>query len=196
LVRSTGLSGAGVTLALTFGYCTAMWFVARPLLARLVRQRTDRRGISQRLVAFTVVLLLLSALATEAIGVHALFGAFFFGVIVPREGGLAHGLRERLEDFVVVLLLPLFFAFSGLRTKLGLVEGADAWLTAGLLVVVAIAGKWGGAALAGRVTGQSWRDANAVGVLMNTPLLSLLRPRTASPTWAISPPPEPAASTR
>ena len=114
VVRSTGLSSAALTAVLSVLYCLAMWFVARPLLARLVRERTDRRGISQRTVAFTVVLLLLSALATEAIGIHALFGAFFFGVIIPREHGLAHGLRERLEDFVVVLLLPLFFAWRRL----------------------------------------------------------------------------------
>lgn len=168
IVRSQGLAGAGLTFALTVTYCLAMWFVARPLLAVLVKQRTDRRGISQRMVAFTVVLLLASAITTEAIGIHALFGAFFLGVIVPREGGLAHGLRERLEDLVVVLLLPLFFAFSGLRTQLGLLDGQSGWLTCGLLIAVAIAGKWGGASIAGRLSGQRWGDAMTIGVLMNT----------------------------
>lgn len=168
VVRSSGLGGALLTLGLTVGYCLAMWFVARPLLARVVRERTDRRGISQRMVAFSVVLLLLSALATDAIGVHALFGAFFLGVIVPREGGLAHGLRERLEDFVVVMLLPLFFAFSGLRTQLGLLDTPQAWVTCALIILVAVVGKWGGSAFAARLTGQSWRDASAIGVLMNT----------------------------
>jgi Kef-type K+ transport system membrane component KefB len=168
VVRASGLAAAALTLVFAVVYCAAMWFVARPLLAKLVRQRTDRRGISQRMVAFTVVLLLLSALTTEAIGIHALFGAFFFGVIIPREGGLAHGLRERLEDLVVVLLLPLFFAFSGLRTQLGLLDSSGAWLICGLLILVAVAGKWGGSTLAARATGQSWKDAMAIGVLMNT----------------------------
>jgi Kef-type K+ transport system membrane component KefB len=168
IVRSQGLAGAGLTFVLTAAYCLAMWFVARPLLAVLVKQRTDRRGISQRTVAFTVVLLLASAITTEAIGIHALFGAFFLGVIVPRDGGLAHGLRERLEDLVVVLLLPLFFAFSGLRTQLGLLDGQSGWLTCGLLIAVAIAGKWGGASIAGRLSGQQWGDAMTIGVLMNT----------------------------
>lgn len=168
VVRSAGFSGALLTVVLAIVYCTAMWFVARPLLARLVRQRTDRRGISQRMVAFTVVLLLVSALITEAIGIHALFGAFFLGLIIPREGGLAHGLRERLEDLVVVLLLPLFFAFSGLRTQLGLLSSAGAWLNCALLILVAVAGKWGGSTLAARATGQRWKDAMAIGVLMNT----------------------------
>jgi Kef-type K+ transport system membrane component KefB len=168
VVRSSGLGGAGTTVALTVAYCTAMWLVARPLLARLVNERTDRRGISQRMVAFTVVLLLLSALATEAIGIHALFGAFFLGVIVPREHGLAHGLRERLEDFVVVMLLPLFFAYSGLRTQVGLLSSPSDWGLAGLLTLVAVAGKFGGTTFAARVTGQSWNDAMSLGVLMNT----------------------------
>jgi len=168
VVRASGLASAALTLVFAVVYCAAMWFVARPLLAKLVRQRTDRRGISQRMVAFTVVLLLLSALTTEAIGIHALFGAFFFGVIIPREGGLAHGLRERLEDLVVVLLLPLFFAYSGLRTQLGLLDSSGAWLICGLLILVAVAGKWGGSTLAARATGQTWKDAMAIGVLMNT----------------------------
>ncbi|MFT3710690.1 MAG: cation:proton antiporter [Archangium sp.] len=231
LVKSGSIVGAGVTLALTFTYCLAMWFVARPLLARLVKRLpTNRRGISQGMVGATVVMLLLSALATEAIGVHALFGAFFFGVVVPREGGLAHGLRERLEDLVVVLLLPLFFAYSGLRTQIGLLDGSSAWLTAALLTLVAVLGKWGGATLAGRASGQTWRDANAIGVLMNTrglmelvilnigldlgvitptvftmmvlmalvttvmtsPLLSLLRPKTATESWVVTVPAAPA----
>ncbi|MFZ5441895.1 MAG: cation:proton antiporter [Myxococcota bacterium] len=168
VVKSSGLSGAALTLGLTVLYGLAMWFVGRPLLARVVKERTDRRGISQRMVAFTVVLLLLSALATDAIGVHSLFGAFFFGVIVPREGGLAHGLRERLEDFVVVMLLPLFFAYSGLRTQLGLLDSASAWWACAAIIAVAVLGKWGGSAVPARLLGLSWRDAAAVGVLMNT----------------------------
>lgn len=168
IVRSQGVGSSALTFVWTALYCLAMWFIARPLLARLVRQRTDRRGISQRMVAFTVVLLLTSALATEVIGIHALFGAFFFGVIVPREGGLAHGLRERLEDFIVVLLLPLFFAASGLRTQLGLLDGQGPWMVCGLIIFVAILGKWGGASIAGRASGQTWADAMSIGVLMNT----------------------------
>ena len=168
VVRSTGVSSAALTALFSVLYCAAMWFLARPLLARLVRERTDRRGISQRMVAFTVVLLLLSSLATEAIGIHALFGAFFFGVIIPREHGLAHGMRERLEDFVVVLLLPLFFAYSGIRTQIGLLDSPGAWAMCGLLTLVAVTGKFGGATVAARLTGQTWKDSMSVGVLMNT----------------------------
>ena len=94
--------------------------------------------------------------------------ALRFGVIIPREHGLAHGLRERLEDFVVVLLLPLFFAFSGLRTQIGLLDSPGAWAICGLLTFVAVVGKFGGTAVAARLTGQTWRDSVSVGVLMNT----------------------------
>ena len=145
-----------------------MWFIARPLLARLLKERTERVGISQRVVVWSVVLLLLSSLATEAIGIHALFGAFFCGVIMPREGGLAHGLREKLEDLVVVFLLPLFFAYSGLRTQIGLLDTPGAWALCGLFTLLAVLGKFGGATAAARITGQSWRDAISIGVLMNT----------------------------
>lgn len=168
VVRSSGMASAALTGVLTVLYCCAMWFVARPLLARLVKERTDRRGISQRMVAFSVVLLLLSALATDAIGIHALFGSFFLGVIMPREAGLAHGLRERLEDLIAVLFLPLFFAFSGLRTQIGLLSTPADWALCGLLTLIAVAGKFGGATAAARITGQPWRDALSVGVLMNT----------------------------
>jgi Kef-type K+ transport system membrane component KefB len=168
VVRASGLGGVGLTVLFTAVYCTAMWFVARPLLARLLKERAERPGISQRVVVWSVVLLLLSSLATEAIGIHALFGAFFCGVIMPREGGLAHGLREKLEELVVVFLLPLFFAYSGLRTQIGLLDTPGAWALCGLFTLLAVIGKFGGATAAARITGQSWRDSISIGVLMNT----------------------------
>ncbi len=168
VVKASGLANVGFTVLFSALYCLAMWFIARPLLARLLKERTERVGISQRVVVWSVVLLLLSSLATEAIGIHALFGAFFCGVIMPREGGLAHGLREKLEDLVVVFLLPLFFAYSGLRTQIGLLDTPGAWALCGLFTLLAVLGKFGGATTAARITGQSWRDAISIGVLMNT----------------------------
>ena len=168
VVKASGLANVGFTVLFSALYCLAMWFIARPLLARLLKERTERVGISQRVVVWSVVLLLLSSLATEAIGIHALFGAFFCGGIMPREGGLAHGLREKLEDLVVVFLLPLFFAYSGLRTQIGLLDTPGAWALCGLFTLLAVLGKFGGATAAARITGQSWRDAISIGVLMNT----------------------------
>jgi Kef-type K+ transport system membrane component KefB len=168
VVKASGLANVGFTVLFSALYCLAMWFIARPLLARLLKERTERAGISQRVVVWSVVLLLLSSLATEAIGIHALFGAFFCGVIMPREGGLAHGLREKLEDLVVVFLLPLFFAYSGLRTQIGLLDTPGAWALCGLFTLLAVLGKFGGATAAARITGQSWKDSISIGVLMNT----------------------------
>jgi Kef-type K+ transport system membrane component KefB len=111
---------------------------------------------------------LLSATVTEAIGIHALFGAFLFGVMIPHDGRLTEQLRERLEDVVVVLLLPTFFAFTGLRTQIGLVSTAADWGFTALIVLVATLGKFGGSAVAARLAGISWRDSTALGILMNT----------------------------
>jgi Kef-type K+ transport system membrane component KefB len=111
---------------------------------------------------------LLSSWATELIGIHSLFGGFLFGVILPKQRGFARALHRRLEDLVVVVLLPLFFASSGLRTQIGLLSTGEDWAVCGLIVMVACLGKIGGCAGAARATGFSWRDAGAIGVLMNT----------------------------
>ncbi|HEV3118982.1 MAG TPA: cation:proton antiporter, partial [Gemmataceae bacterium] len=111
---------------------------------------------------------LLSALATEAIGIHALFGAFLLGAVVPHESAIAQGLRDKMEDLVTVLLLPAFFAFTGLRTQIGLISGLEQWLICGLIILVATAGKVGGTFFAARLTSLSWRESAGLAVLMNT----------------------------
>ncbi|MFL6201279.1 MAG: cation:proton antiporter, partial [Thermoanaerobaculia bacterium] len=105
---------------------------------------------------------------TEVIGIHALFGAFLAGVVAPSQKAFRAGLRERLEVLVSVLLLPLFFAFTGLRTQIGLLDDAASWLICAAVIAVAIVGKLGGSTLAARWTGMSWRDSFSVGALMNT----------------------------
>jgi Kef-type K+ transport system membrane component KefB len=119
-------------------------------------------------MALALAGLLLSALATEWIGVHAVFGAFLFGAIFPRDRGLSRMLGERLEDLVTILLLPAFFAFTGMRTEIGLVSGASEWLMFVLILIVATVGKFGGTFVAGRLTGMPWRHAAGLGILMNT----------------------------
>lgn len=115
-----------------------------------------------------MLLLLVSSFATELIGIHALFGAFLFGTILPRERGIAQHLAEKIEDLVVVLLLPLFFAYSGLRTQIGLLNTPSGWMMCGLVILVACAGKFGGSLVPAKLTGLSWRESSAIGVLMNT----------------------------
>lgn len=166
ITRAASAWSAVVTVALAFGYILVMFLGVRPLLARLADR--NRVGLSQNLVAIVLVALLASSFVTEAIGIHALFGAFLFGAVLPKQGTLASALAEKIEDVVVVLLLPLFFAYSGLRTHIDLLNSPSTWGTCAAIILVATAGKFGGSFLAGRLTGLSWREAGAVGILMNT----------------------------
>ncbi len=164
-VVNTRSGSAVTTVVLTVAY-VGLLLALRPLVARLLRAR-DRRGLTGGVMTVTFVALLGSALITEAIGVHAIFGAFVLGVIVPHDSNIARQLTDRLQP-MVLLLLPAFFAATGLRTQLGLVEGAAGWLICIAIILVASLGKFGGSALAGRLTGLTWRDATSLGVLMNT----------------------------
>lgn len=168
VVNAKGASSALLTTVEAVVFAGAMLLLLRPLLARLAVRITTRENLTQNVVALTFVLLLVSALISELIGIHALFGAFLFGAIMPRQGDYAHALAERLEDFVVVALLPLFFAFSGLRTELGLLSGTTDWLLCLGLTTVACIGRFGGSFGVARLTGMSVRDSAALGVLMNT----------------------------
>jgi Kef-type K+ transport system membrane component KefB len=119
-------------------------------------------------VALVFLVMLGSAYATETIGIHALFGAFLFGAVIPHDARLAEQLRVRIEDLVGILLLPIFFAFTGMRTRIGLVSSSSDWLICGAIIAVATLGKFGGTAIAGRAAGLRWSDASALGILMNT----------------------------
>jgi Kef-type K+ transport system membrane component KefB len=167
-VAKAKLSGAVVTFVLTGVYLGVMLLVARPLIARALRGQELRKSVSQSAFAIVVVGLLLSTLTTEAVGIHAIFGAFLLGAIVPHDSRLAVELTHKLEDLVVVLFLPAFFAFTGMRTELGLVHGASQWLLCGVILATASLGKFGGSFLAARITGSSPRDAASLGILMNT----------------------------
>jgi Kef-type K+ transport system membrane component KefB len=148
-------------------YLVIMLAVVRPLAARMARRR-GKASLSFELLGVAVALTLFSSAATEAIGVHPLFGAFMAGVCFPRVGDWHVTLRARLDMIVSVLLLPLFFALTGMRTRLDLLNDANMWLWAGIVLVAAAFGKMGGAVLAARFTGQSWRNAIALGALLNT----------------------------
>jgi Kef-type K+ transport system membrane component KefB len=148
-------------------YLVLMVGVIRPLAAYLVRRRR-KPELTLELLGVVVAGALLSAAATDKIGVHPLFGAFLAGICFPRVPEWQLALRERLDMLVSVLLLPLFFALTGMRTRLDLLNDGAMWLWAGLVLLAAVFGKMGGAALAARWTGQSWRDAIALGALLNT----------------------------
>ncbi|HLL82045.1 MAG TPA: cation:proton antiporter [Longimicrobium sp.] len=169
VVRSgTGTHSLWITLAGSAAFVLVMLGLVRPVLARLEGAYHRHGKLTQDLLGGILLLGLASAWVTEYLGIHALFGAFLAGAVMPKGERFVHALTEKLEDVTVVLLLPLFFAFTGLRTAFGLVEGAEMWGYAALIILVAVAGKWGGSTLAARFTGMSWREAGAVGVLMNT----------------------------
>lgn len=167
VVRAQG-NNALVTLGLTLAYASFMVFAARPLITRLTARQEARPEVSQGMLAGVLIALLVSALITESIGIHALFGAFLLGAIIPHDSSLAHDLTRKLNDLVVVLLLPAFFAFTGMRTQLGLLSGWSDVLICALIVLVACLGKFGGTTLAARLSGIPLRHAAALGVLMNT----------------------------
>ena len=167
-VRAAGLHQALITVGLALLYISAMFFLVRPLLSRFGSLYEHSGRLSQNLVAVVFVLVLSSAVVTELIGIHAIFGAFMLGAMLPKRGGFVRELTEKVEDFAVVFLLPIYFAYTGLRTQMGLLDSADLWLFCLLIIGVATLGKFGGSVIAALTTGLGWREAAALGVLMNT----------------------------
>ena len=157
-----------LTLVLTLAYIGFMFGVVRPVAARVVPRLEHVERVDQTGLAVIVVALLVSALATELIGIHAIFGAFLLGAVIPHESRVAHDITERLEDLVRVMFLPAFFAFTGMRTEIGLIATWHDWMLCAGILVVAILGKFGGSFAAARLVGIGARDAAALGVLMNT----------------------------
>ncbi len=167
-VARAQVAGAVATIAMALGFIVVMIVVVRPTMVRLSLVYGNRGRLTQGVMAAVFIALLISASATELIGIHAVFGAFALGAVIPHDSGMARELTDRLEDIVIVLLLPAFFADTGLRTQIGLVSGYEQWMMCALIVVVASAGKFGGSVVAARITGLNWRDSSSLGVLMNT----------------------------
>ena len=164
------VNGSPASLSLRFGslalYLLIMLGVVRPFAARLVKRRQP--DLTIELLGIILAATLASAAVTQWTGVHPLFGAFIAGVCFPRVEQWQHAIRNRLDMITSVLLLPLFFALTGLRTRLDLLNDGNMWLWTGIVLVAAVSGKMGGAVLAARWTGQSWRHAIALGALLNT----------------------------
>ena len=159
---------AWVTIAGSLAYVSLMLFGVRRILPAFERAFRKRDKLSDDLVAVIVVLVLASALATEWLGIHLLFGAFLMGAIMPKTPEFTRYLLHKFESVTVVLLLPLFFAFTGLRTRIGVGGGGSIWLYSAIVIVVAITGKLGGSMLAARLAGMPWRESASLGILMNT----------------------------
>lgn len=167
-VAQTNLVGAVTTVALALAYVAIMFYLVRPLLLRSsIKQDADAPPRSD-VIAAVLVAVLASALLTDLIGIHALFGAFLMGAIIPHDSQLARSFRGKLEDVVTILLLPTFFAYTGMRTQIGLLSEPADWFVCGVIILVATVGKLGGSYAAARFTGLDRRTSAALGVLMNT----------------------------
>jgi Kef-type K+ transport system membrane component KefB len=168
-VQAGELAAAGLTIGLVAAFVAVMLFLVKPRLARwLETAKGNGLGPGKGTMAGVLALLLGSAVVTEVAGIHALFGAFLAGVVMPRESQFCQYLRVRIENMSSVFLLPLFFAFTGLRTQVGLLDDTPSWLICLGLVCLATLGKLGGSMVAARWTGLGWNDSFALGALMNT----------------------------
>jgi Kef-type K+ transport system membrane component KefB len=168
IARADGIVPGIRTALLSVAYILIMLTLVRPFLRRIQAIYERQGGLSQGVVALVFLLTLLSAYTTELIGIHALFGAFVMGAIMPKGTRFVRSLSEKLEDYTVILLLPIFFAYTGLRTQIGLLNDSSLWIDTALIIAVACLGKFGGSTLAGRLCGLGWAEASTIGILMNT----------------------------
>jgi Kef-type K+ transport system membrane component KefB len=168
IVKAGTMLSTVLTIGLSLAYVLIMLYGVRPFLAKIGNIYSNRETISKPIVALSFLVLLGSAYLAEIIGIHALFGAFLAGVIMPANMNFRRVLMGKVEDVSLVLLLPLFFVFTGLRTQIGLLNQSHLWSVCGIIVLTAVAGKFGGSTLAARFVGQNWKDSLSIGALMNT----------------------------
>ena len=155
-------------IGLAVAYVIMMLFVVKPFLKRIGDLYGQKNNIKKSVVAIFFLTLIISSYLSEIIGIHALFGAFLAGVIMPDIAKFRNVFIEKVEDVSVILFLPLFFVFTGLRTEIGLINDPYLWKVTGFIILVAVVGKFFGSALAAKFVGQNWRDSLAIGALMNT----------------------------
>ncbi len=168
IVKAGSFISSLYIIALSVAYVLLMLFVVRPFLKRIGELYSNKENITKQVVAIFFLTLLISAYTTEVIGIHALFGAFMAGAIMPENMRFRSIFIEKVEDVSQVMLLPLFFVFTGLRTQIGLLNDVEMWKVCGLIIAVAVVGKFVGSAVTARFVGQNWRDSLTIGALMNT----------------------------
>lgn len=168
IAKAGTFASALYAIALTIVYIAVMFYVVRPFLKKVGDVYANKEVINKTFVSFIFLVLILSATITEIIGIHALFGAFMAGVVMPPNMGFRKVMMEKVEDVALVFFLPLFFAYTGLRTEIGLIDSPELWIVCGLFIFVAVLGKFGGCTLASRAVGESWKDSLTIGTLMNT----------------------------
>ncbi len=168
IVKAGSFESSIYIISLALLYVLLMLFVVKPFLKKIGDLFATRENLSKPVVAIFLVTLIISSYITEIIGIHALFGAFMTGAIMPDITKIRKIIIEKIEDVALILLLPLFFVFTGLRTEIGLINDSYLWQITGLIILVAVVGKFFGSALAAKFVGQNWRDSLTIGALMNT----------------------------
>jgi Kef-type K+ transport system membrane component KefB len=162
------MNSALLTILLAVVFVLVMILLIKPRTNRILGTVKHPEVPGKGIMVSVFIFAFASALFTEAIGIHALFGAFLAGVAMPDDSTLRHHVKQSIEVFTSAFLLPLFFAYTGLRTQVGLITTWQSWLICIGIILVAIAGKLGGSTFAARWTGMSWYDSLSVGTLMNT----------------------------
>jgi Kef-type K+ transport system membrane component KefB len=149
-------------------YISAMFYLVRPWLKKIMAASGTQENLNKKIVTIVFLTLLTSAFVAEIIGIHLLFGAFLAGTIMPQGARVKELLTEKVEDISVIVFLPIFFAVTGLRTQIGLLNEGHLWVTCASVIFVAVLGKFGGSAVSAKLVGQSWKDSLSIGALMNT----------------------------
>ena len=168
-ISSTGsIISSLFTILMAITYIAIMLMIIRPFLQKVGQTHQNIETLNKRIVGFIFLILISSAFITQTIGIHALFGAFLAGVIMPTNINFRKLMIEKIEDVSVSLFLPLFFVFTGLRTEIGLLNTPYLWTVCLIFILVAIIGKFVGGALTAKLMGESWRDSLSLGILMNT----------------------------
>ncbi|MCD9853133.1 cation:proton antiporter [Epilithonimonas sp. JDS] len=168
VVKAGSFSGSIFVILMAIFYVFLMIKLVKPFLTRIAESQKGKGFINKALVAVFFLILIISSYATEVIGIHALFGAFMAGAIMPENVKFRNLFIEKIEDVALVLLLPLFFVFTGLRTQIGLLNEGYLWLITGLIILTAVTGKFIGSALTAKFLNISWKDSLTIGALMNT----------------------------
>lgn len=168
VAKAGSVASALYTIGFAAVYILFMFTVIRPFFKKVGNIYNNQEVLNKTFVASIFLVLIISSYITEVLGVHALFGAFLAGVVMPTNINFRRVITEKVEDVALLLLLPLFFVFTGLRTEIGLLNSAHLWIICGLFILVSIVGKLAGATLSARFVGESWKDSLSIGVLMNT----------------------------
>ena len=168
IVKAGSIAGALMTFCLAIAYVIFMLYVVRFQVNKWISRYLAQNKNPHLLVSGALLVLLLSAYIAEVIGIHALFGAFTAGVVMSEQADLREALRQKLEDISLLIMLPVFFALTGLRTQIGLLNQGTLWLVCGGITGLAILGKFGGSALVAKLMGRPWKEALSIGALMNT----------------------------